>query len=131
MSYRRPGRLPWVRLLSAGLALAAVAGCRPEDQRTDSLDPQGSQTRAELPPELVTRLDSGTLAFREDDMEAALRHYEAAAEMAPDHAAGWFGVYMVQRRLGNADAAEEALERAQTAAPGATILHPTAADTVP
>lgn len=121
------------RLLGAGLLvlLAAAGGCRPDDQDTGDLDPRGAQTRAQLPPELVAALDSGSRAYRADAMDAALERYVRATELDPGHAAGWFGIYMVQHKLGNADEAEEALARARDAAPGATIIHPTRADTVP
>lgn len=113
------------------LALAAAAGCRPEDQRTDSIDPfEAMQRRENFPPGVAERLDSANAAFRADRHQDALDHYTAVTELAPDVAAGWFGVYMAQHALGNETAAREALERAQTSVPGATLLHPTPTDTV-
>jgi len=120
----------WSRALWT-LVLAASAACRPEDQRTDSVDLQSEQTRAQLAPEVVAELDSGTVAYRDDRFEEALAHYQRVTELAPSVAAGWFGVYMVQHRLGNAAAADSALQRAQGVAPGASLIHPTAADTIP
>ncbi len=121
-----------IRALAISCAsLVLLAGCRPADQDTGSLDPRGSATRAQLAPELVAALDSGSNAYRAGDMDAALAQYRAASELDPDHAAGWFGIYMVEHRRGNTEAATTALERAQSAAPGATIIHPTATDTVP
>ena len=53
-----------------------------------------------------------------------------AVELNPDAAAAWFGVYMAEKALGNEEAAAEALERAQDVQPGATLLHPSEADTI-
>jgi Flp pilus assembly protein TadD len=101
-----------------------LAGCRPADQRTDSVDPQaGLLDRAEMTPEVVAQLDSGSQAFRNDDFELALRHYTSVTEMAPDVGAGWFGVYMAHQELGNEDEARAALERARSLVPGATLIH--------
>lgn len=106
------------------LVMAAAVSCRPDDQRTDSLDPgQAMQAREDMPAEVVAQLDSGSTAFRHDDYEAALVHYTRATEMAPEVGAGWFGVYMAEDALGNAEAAHEALERAQALVPGATLIH--------
>jgi len=111
-------------LVAAVLVLVAMVSCRPDDQRTDTLDAQqGMQAREDMPPAAVAQLDSGTAAFRADDFEAALRHYTAVTEIAPDIGAGWFGVYMAAEALGDTERAEEALERARGVVPGATLLH--------
>jgi tetratricopeptide (TPR) repeat protein len=113
--------------------LLASASCRPEgDQRTDTMDVQQAVQleRESLPAEVVAQLDSGSAAFKADSFQAALGHYTRATEMAPDLAAGWFGIYMAQQALGNADAAREALDRAQSAEPGATLLRPAGKDTI-
>jgi tetratricopeptide (TPR) repeat protein len=113
------------------LALAAWVSCRPEDQRTDSIDlEEAMQERADLDPEVVAHLDSGSVLFRADDHQAALEHYRMAVEIDPDAAAAWFGVYMAETALGNIEAATEALARARREVPGATLIHPTEADTV-
>jgi tetratricopeptide (TPR) repeat protein len=112
------------RAMTAFLVLAAVFACRPDDQRTDTLDPQqGMQSRENMPPAALAQLDSGTAAFRADDYEAALRHYTRVTEIAPDMGAGWFGVYMAAEALGDVERAEESLERARSIVPGATLLH--------
>jgi len=120
------------RWTSAALTLTlVVAGCQPpDDQRTETLDPvEARQERESFPPELVAHLDSGSAAFREDDYEEALRHYRAVVEIDDQVAAGWFGVYMVHNARGEGDEAGEALARAQELAPGASIIHPSGADT--
>jgi len=110
--------------VTALLFLAAVLACRPDDQRTDTLDPeQGMMAREDMPPAAVAQLDSGTAAFRADDFEAALRHYTRVTEIAPEIGAGWFGVYMAAEALGDMELAESAMERARGAVPGATLLH--------
>lgn len=118
-------------LFGLALILVAVSGCRPDDQRTDSLDPAtGERERASYPPGVVAQLDSGSRAFRADDFEAALAHYQRAAELGPDVAAAWFGVFMAHDALGDTAAAREAMRRAQGVAPGASLLHPDG-DTLP
>lgn len=117
-------------LVLVATALAAAA-CRPDDQRTDSMDPvEAMQRRENFPPAVVEHLDSANAAFRADRHEEALAHYTAVTELAPGVAAGWFGVYMAQHALGNEAEATAALERARASVPGATLLHPTTADTV-
>jgi tetratricopeptide (TPR) repeat protein len=110
--------------LAALLVLVPAASCRPDDQRTDTLDAQqGMQSREDMPPAAVAQLDSGTAAYRADDLEGALRHYMRVTEIAPDIGAGWFGVYMAEDALGHAERAAEAMERARSLVPGATLLH--------
>lgn len=119
------------RAMMVLLSLVAVASCRPEDQRTDSIDlEEALRARESLAPEVVAHLDSGSAAFRVDDYERARDHYLMAVELNPDAAAAWFGVYMAEKALGNEEAAAEALERAQDVQPGATLLHPSEADTI-
>lgn len=114
-------------LIASCLLLGTVAGCQRDigDQRTDTLDPAAAEQRREnMPPGMTAQLDSGSAAFRAKDFEGALRHYQAAVAIDDTFAAGWFGVYMAQKALGNEDAARDAFERATAAAPGATLLHP-------
>jgi tetratricopeptide (TPR) repeat protein len=118
-------------MFTALLLLSAAVACRPDDQRTDTMDPsEAMQVRENWPPEVVAQLDSGSAAFRADDHQAALAHYTRVTETAPDIAAGWFGVYMAQHALGNTEAAMAAYQRAQGIVPGATLIHPTEKDTV-
>lgn len=113
-------------VLTAGLA------CRPDDQRTDSVDPvQARQERESWDPSMTAQLDSGNAAIRRDDFAAALRHFDEVTEMAPDVAAGWFGLYLAQQGLGDIEAAMASLERARSIQAGATLIHPTPGDTVP
>ena len=121
------------RILYVSVALFSLAlgACRPDDQRTDSIDPTSSGGRASMSAEAVARLDSGNVAYRAGDYEGAMVHYRRVTELEPDHSAGWFGVSMVQRALGNQASADSAYERVQSLAPGASLVHPTEADTLP
>lgn len=113
------------------LLMAATASCKPNDQRTDTFDPEEAmQHRDELPAEVVAELDSGSADYRADDHQAALAHYQRAAELAPDAPAAWFGVYMAQHALGNQEAAQDALKKARSVSPSATLLRPSQGDTV-
>lgn len=128
---RAAGR--WSRVALAAvlsLCVPVVGACTPEDQRTESLDVEGPSTRSQLPPEVVEALDAGSEAYRADDFQSALEHYTRAAELAPDEASGWFGIYMANEALGDTAAARTALEAARELAPGASIIHPTPEDTV-
>jgi Flp pilus assembly protein TadD len=111
------------RGLATALALTALLACRPDDQRTESVDP--AALLASLDVAVVAALDSGNAAFRAGDLEGAARHYRRVTESAPETAAGWFGLYMVEQARGNEQAAEAALERARGVAPGASLLRPT------
>jgi hypothetical protein len=114
------------------LALTLVGGCRGDDQRTDTVDPEAAtRSREALPTDLTAQLDSANQAFRAGRYVEALAHYTGATEVDPEVAAPWFGIFMVQRALGNEEAASAALDRARHAVPGATLLHPAAADSLP
>lgn len=110
----------------AVIAAVALTGCdRSDDQETGSVSRDDVvQAREELDPAFVAALDSGNAAYRAREYEEALRHFEDATGTDPDVAAGWFGVYMAQLALGNVDAANAAMERAQELAPGASLIHP-------
>jgi len=122
--------MTWSRGLLCVLALALTPACQPDVDGTEATDPEHFlQDRESLPPEVRAHVDSGSVAFRNDDFEDALMHYQRATDLAPDFGAAWFGVYMVEQARGNTEAAEEALARAQKAMPDATLLHPESADT--
>ncbi len=122
---RLPHRPAGARMMRLGgvltLALVVLAGCRPDDQRTDSIDPATSG-RAELSAETLAQIDSGNAAFRRGDHEAALGFFGEATVSAPDDPTGWFGVYMAHQELGNAAAADSAIAQARSLAPGASLI---------
>jgi tetratricopeptide (TPR) repeat protein len=111
-------------ILTAGLAVA-LAGCSPpDDQETGSVSREEViQARQSLDPAVVEALDAGNDAYRAGDYESALSHYREANQDG-DVAAAWFGIYMAQIALGNAEAADSAMQRAQSLAPGASLIHP-------
>jgi uncharacterized membrane-anchored protein len=113
------------RTILALSVITALAACRPDDQRTDSVDPADAlQERATWAPEMVEHLDAGNAAIRADSFDVAREHFMVVTEMAPDVAAGWFGLYLAEKGRGDDEAASAALERAQSIASGASLIHP-------
>lgn len=118
------------RAVIAAAALAGVlAACNsdappPEDQATGSIDSAAWEQARNLPPGVREALDSGNVAFREDRYDDARTFYLRATELGPQESAGWFGLSMVERQLGNIEAAEAAMQRVQELAPGASLVHP-------
>ena len=107
------------------LAVLLAACSPPEDQETGTIRGQDvRQARENLAPELLAALDSGNAAYREGDYQDALAFYQGVVEQDDDVAAGWFGIYMAQLALGNPEAADSAMMRAQDLAPGASLIHP-------
>ncbi len=113
------GTMRTVRLLCVITGVGLVA-CRPADQRTDGVDPTKARTR--LSPSMAAQLDSGTAAFRAHDFIRARTHYLRVTTEEPEEAAGWFGVYMAEKALGNLESADSALAAVRRVAPGATLL---------
>ena len=106
---------------------SAFSGCRQpgEDQTTGSIEAEDvKQERAQRSPQFIAQLDSGNAAYRAQDYERALRHYQEVTRINEKEAAGWFGIYMTELVRGNAAAADLALKRAQERAPGASLIHP-------
>ncbi|MHB1170834.1 MAG: tetratricopeptide repeat protein [Longimicrobiales bacterium] len=108
------------------LLLGALAGCGgdalPDDQRTGSIDSAAWERARSLPAGVQAALDSGNAAFRRSDYAAARDHYARATELGPDQSATWFGLSMAERRLGNVQAAEQAMQRVQSLAPNASLV---------
>lgn len=110
-------------------ATAGMAGCLPDDQATRTVDTQAVAER--LGPALMARLDSANAAFSADDYQTASRLYRSVAADAPDESVGWFGIFMAEQARGNMAAADSALQRAQKAAPGASLLRPDTSANIP
>jgi hypothetical protein len=112
--------------LTVGLLLLTVAfGCRPDDQRTDSVDPMsGEAQRAEWGPEILAHVDAGNAAIRTDSFDVAREHFLAVTELDPDLVVGWFGLYMAEDGLGDEEAAAAALARVREISAGASLVHP-------
>jgi hypothetical protein len=58
-------------------------------------------------------LETGNAAFRAKDYAAALVAFEKARALAPEHAAPWFGIYMVAQARKDNRAADAALKEIQ------------------
>lgn len=122
------------RVLLALSIGAALGACRPtgDDQETGSISREDVvEARRELSPEVTAALDSGNILYRAKDYAAAREQYAAAAQAGEDVAAAWFGLYMAELALGNTEAAEAAMDRAQDLAPGASLIHQTPTDSTP
>jgi tetratricopeptide (TPR) repeat protein len=81
-------------------------------------------------PKEVSMLEGGlaTLALERDDEEAALRHYQRAAEVSPDMPNIWYYVGSLQNRLHRVDEAVESFRRSIEQEPGVTAAYIELAD---
>lgn len=115
--------------LAAGLGTALLlAACTGDQGDRVPLDRSGSERSLQaeaLPPEIQSRLDSGNAAYRARDYEGALAHFTEVSRLAPDLAAGWYGIGMTWSALGNQAAADSAMMRAHRLAPDVPLQHPT------
>ncbi|HKJ92047.1 MAG TPA: hypothetical protein VJ957_02710 [Longimicrobiales bacterium] len=93
--------LPWI------LAVGLVAGCGKNESDAPK-QTLGSPSGAMPAANAQAQLDSANALFRSGDIEAARDHYRATTRIAPDLAAGWFGMYLSETRLGHKAAADSA-----------------------
>ncbi len=110
------------------LALAILAGCGGEAGEAPRMPIGEPAERRAWPAGVALRVDSGNVAFRAGEYEAARRHYLEATRVGPDVPAAWFGVYMAESALGNVAAAESALGRAGDMTAAARAHHVFPAD---
>ena len=75
----------------------------------DSAKPVSPAAHAIIGPAAKAQLDSGNGLYRKKLYAGALTHYRQASELAPQHAAPFFGIYMVARATGNVAMADSAL----------------------
>ena len=111
------------------VALLVLASCRGDeglrdDQATGSIDSAAWRAARELPQDVLAALDSGNAAFRAKDYNAARDQYRRAIELAPEESAGWFGLSMVERQLGNVAAADSAMQRVTELTPQSSLVAP-------
>jgi hypothetical protein len=100
----------------ASLAIAAAACLRDDGPRTP-LAQASSAARVQeqnaahslIGPAALATLDTGNRLFRQKAYGAALSKYRAAGELAPQHAAPIFGIYMVAKATNNTKLADSAL----------------------
>jgi hypothetical protein len=107
------------------LSSVALLGCTPEPQGTGRFNlgeaPEGAAAEATgLLPQLQVHIDSGNAAYREQDYEAALRHYRVAADQDPTEPTAWFGISMAAGALGDQTVLDSAQLRLHRLAPELT-----------
>lgn len=71
--------------------------------------PSAQEAHALIGPEARAALDSGNVLFRSKSYTAALARYRDAADLAPQHAAPIFGMYMVAKAMNNTKLADSTL----------------------
>jgi hypothetical protein len=76
---------------------------------TDSIARATAEAHALIGPEAKAALDSGNALFRRKDYVRALAEYRHASELAPQHSAPLFGIYMVAGATNNKPLADSAL----------------------
>jgi tetratricopeptide (TPR) repeat protein len=79
-----------------------------------------------------TAIDSGNVAYRRGDYEAASAFFRQAARAEPKNVAGYYGIYMAEAKLGNKAAADSAHAIVANLAPEMPAgAHPTAQSAAP
>jgi Flp pilus assembly protein TadD len=89
------------RIVLALLLVVLSPGCTPRKPAADT------QLRSQA------LIDSGNVAFRAQDYEAAARRYASAAAIRSDDPAAYYGLGMALSRLGRDDEAREAYAKAR------------------
>jgi hypothetical protein len=109
-----PRHLTYMARLLAGTGATLLSfACRPpEPAPAGTIDATG----ADLPAAVHAHMDSAAAAYSDGDFPGARTHYSTATDSAPDLAAGWFGLVLAERALGNIPAADSALGRARSIA---------------
>ena len=90
-------------LLALGMALG---GCASEESPGDAPPDASESAATPIPAAVQAMVDSGNLAYRGGDFEAALSHFRGAMEGAPDHPVPLFGVYLASTALGDSALAD-------------------------
>ena len=104
--------LPLTCLVAIGVGACADGGAGGTSRAAadSAVRPVSSaeQSREALPRDAARALDSANAAFRAGRLDAALAGYRRAAARAPEHAAPYYGIFMVARRTRNAALADSA-----------------------
>lgn len=106
-----------VRLIALAVALSAIACTTKQEAPRIPLSQVSAADSARrvasahalLGPAARAALDSGNLLYRQKDYAGALARYRAASVLAPQHAAPYFGIYMVARATRDSAMADNAL----------------------
>lgn len=109
------------------VGITALAACDRNEQQGDSFlqnDEAMEQARAGWPEGLGTLIDRGNTAYREGRYDDSAEAFQEATELAPDVAAGWFGLHMAESARGNHAAADSARMQAEAITPGLGAGHP-------
>ena len=69
------------------------------------------QSGPKLPLAALNALDAGNAAYRAKNYSEAMAKYREATLAAPEHAAPWFGLYMVANEVKNTALADSAMKR--------------------
>ena len=106
-----------IGIVVVAVALAACGGEEsPEPIRFSG--PEVDQARNSWAPELVALVDSGNAAYRTGHYDEARRLFTRGTTNHPHNGAVWFGLYMAEHALGNVEAADSALAKAENLTPG-------------
>lgn len=106
------------RTIPALAMLGAVLACSGNDEgqriplaQAASASPASAEAAAHalIGPQALAALDSGNTLFRAKNYRGALGLYRVAADLAPQHSAPLFGIYMVGRETKNTALADSAL----------------------
>jgi tetratricopeptide (TPR) repeat protein len=120
------------RFASALVLALSVAACgtQTDEANRTTLGGEPAQQGGGLPAEIQAPIDSGNVAYRARDYEAALRHYQVATSRSENEPTAWFGVAMAAEAMGNRALADSARSRINRLAPDLNVSgHTDASDT--
>lgn len=101
-----------VVLIIVACADSDAAGRQPLGELgSDTADVRARASESKVSLSAIAALVAGNAAYRAKQMDKAMAHYREAAAAAPDHAAPWFGLYMVANEMKNAALADSAMSR--------------------
>jgi len=105
------------RIFFALCAVAVASACQSDSEAANRTTlgsaEYGDGMASGLPAGLQAHIDEGNAAYRTQDYESALQHYQIAADMDPAQPTAWFGVAMAASALGDDERAEAARQRVQ------------------
>ena len=95
-----------------------LSGCTSEENAAEATTetPAGSAL-GPMSAEVQAQVDSGNMAYRDDDYESALAYFRAALEDDPERPAPLYGVYLASAALGDTALADSAAAVLQERAP--------------